>query len=43
MVDDYGRSVIFHGVNIVYKVHPYLPTRDQGFDPQLSLTDDEIL
>lgn len=33
--------MIYHGVNIVYKVDPYLPSRDK-FDPELSLTDSEI-
>lgn len=41
MQDGAGRSVIFHGVNIVYKVHPYIPQRDV-FDSQLSLTDAEL-
>lgn len=27
MQDDSGRSVIFHGVNVVYKVAPYIPQR----------------
>lgn len=39
--DSYGRSVIFHGVNVVYKVAPYIP-QESTFDPQLSLTDAEI-
>lgn len=25
MVDKYGRSTLFHGVNVVYKVDPYIP------------------
>jgi endoglycosylceramidase len=33
--------VIFHGVNVVYKVAPYIP-QDNAFDPDLSLTDAEI-
>ena len=41
MQDAFGRSTIFHGVNVVYKVHPYLPSTDK-FDPQLSLTDAEL-
>lgn len=32
---------MFHGVNIVYKVDPYIPARDK-FDSQLSLTDAEL-
>jgi len=31
----------FHGVNIVPKIAPYLPS-DKGFDPDTSLTDDDI-
>ena len=28
MVDKLGRSIIFHGVNVIYKVDPYIPTHD---------------
>ena len=24
--DEYGRSIIFHGVNVVYKIHPFKPS-----------------
>jgi len=41
MQDASGRSVIFHCVNVVYKVHPYIPDT-VNFDPQLSLTDAEL-
>lgn len=41
MVDGSNRATIFHGVNIVYKVDPYVPSKD-AFDPQLSLTDADI-
>ena len=41
MIDESRRSVIFHGVNVVYKVDPYIPDRD-NFDSQLSLTDKEL-
>jgi endoglycosylceramidase len=41
MQDAQGRSVIFHGVNVVYKVHPYIPSRE-AFHPQNSLTDAEL-
>jgi endoglycosylceramidase len=41
MKDASGRSVIFHGVNVVYKVDPYIPDRN-NFDAQLSLTDKEL-
>ena len=40
-VDQHNRTVIFHGVNIVYKIKPYLPS-NETFDPQNSLTDSEI-
>lgn len=40
-MDQANRTVIFHGVNVVYKVAPYIPQRDV-FDAQLSLTDAEI-
>eukprot|EP00347_Sterkiella_histriomuscorum_P013225 403365531 len=40
-IDKFGRSVIFHGVNIVYKLDPFIPSRDK-FDPQLSLTAEDI-
>ncbi len=39
--DGYGRSIIFHGVNMVYKIPPYIPL-NETFDPENSLTDDEI-
>ena len=32
-----GRSVIFHGVNAVYKVPPFVPQLE-GFDPRFSLS-----
>ena len=36
-VDDYGRTVLFHGVNVVVKQPPYIPIT-VGFDPQQSLS-----
>jgi endoglycosylceramidase len=40
-VDDLGRTVLFHGVNVVYKQDPYIP--DVGnFDSGLSLNDEDI-
>jgi endoglycosylceramidase len=36
-----GRSLIFHGVNVVYKQAPYIPITDT-FDPLLSLNDLDI-
>ena len=41
-IDEYGRQVLLHGVNIVYKVEPYLPTTDT-FDSERSLTDQDIM
>jgi hypothetical protein len=37
--DPEGRQVLFHGVNVVYKVDPYIPTykADEKFDDQDSL------
>ncbi len=37
IVDKYGRATIFHGVNVVYKVDPYIPITD-SFDSQKSLS-----
>jgi len=37
LVDSFGRTRIFHGVNAVYKVPPWHPQLE-GFDPQLSLS-----
>jgi hypothetical protein len=33
MIDESRRSTIFHGVNVVYKVDPYIPTTNSTFDP----------
>eukprot|EP01096_Ripella_sp_DP13-Kostka_P014216 TRINITY_DN634_c0_g1_i4.p1 TRINITY_DN634_c0_g1~~TRINITY_DN634_c0_g1_i4.p1 ORF type:complete len:536 (-),score=168.48 TRINITY_DN634_c0_g1_i4:53-1615(-) len=40
-VDSYGRTVLFHGVNVVYKVPPYYPNLEK-FSPQLSLTSTDM-
>ena len=40
-VDSLGRQVIFHGVNVVYKVDPYIPSTGE-FDSQNSLNDEDI-
>lgn len=40
-LDEFGRTRIFHGFNVVVKDDPYLPTR-QSFDAIMSLTDNEI-
>lgn len=40
-IDESGRSVLFHGVNVVYKVAPYIPS-DGAFDASDSLNDEDI-
>ena len=40
-IDQSGRQVLFHGVNVVYKVDPYIPG-DGDFDAQDSLNDHDI-
>ena len=40
-VDQTGRQVLFHGVNVVYKVDPYIPSIGE-FDSQNSLNDEDI-
>ena len=40
-VDETGRIQVFHGVNVVVKIPPYIPAREP-FDIRMSLTDDEI-
>ncbi len=40
ILDKYNRYIIFHGVNIVYKLPPYLPNTEK-FDGQYSLTFNE--
>lgn len=39
--DWFGWSVILHGVNVVYKVDPYIPL-NETWDSQLSLNDKDI-
>ena len=41
LIDEHGRTRLFHGVNVVYKVAPFYPQLDT-FDPQLSLTDKDM-
>jgi endoglycosylceramidase len=41
MRDADDRHVIFHGVNVVYKVDPYIPGTE-NFDAQTSLDDEDI-
>lgn len=40
-VDELGRTVLFHGVNVVYKQDPYIPDA-VNFDAELSLNADDI-
>ena len=40
-VDESGRSIIFHGVNVVYKVDPYIPS-EMDFNAELSLNEEDI-
>uniref|UniRef100_A0A7S3CRF8 Glycoside hydrolase family 5 domain-containing protein n=1 Tax=Strombidium rassoulzadegani TaxID=1082188 RepID=A0A7S3CRF8_9SPIT len=48
MRDTLNRQIFLHGVNVVYKIAPYMPTgmageADEGkFDPETSLTDEDI-
>jgi endoglycosylceramidase len=39
--DETGRAVLLHGVNVVYKVDPYIPMMEH-FDAQDSLTEEDI-
>ena len=39
--DEFGRTVLFHGVNVVYKVAPFIPSNGE-FDPQKSLNAEDI-
>ena len=40
--DEQNRQVLLHGVNVVYKVSPYLPTLDGETTPEDSLTESDI-
>lgn len=41
LIDSFGRTVILHGVNAIYKIDPYIPS-EGAFDPQNSLNDEDI-
>jgi endoglycosylceramidase len=41
LVDEYGRNVLLHGVNVVYKIAPYIPS-DGEFDIGDSLNSEDI-
>ena len=40
-MDTFGRTTLLHGVNVVYKVSPYIPS-DGAFDAENSLNDEDI-
>lgn len=40
-VDESGRTILFHGVNAVYKVAPYIPVQDV-FSTEESLSAEDI-
>ena len=40
--DEFRRHVILHGTNVVFKVDPFIPDIDSGFDPENSLTVEDI-
>jgi hypothetical protein len=43
MIEDAaGRTLLLHGVNVVYKVDPYIPTIDGPFDMDNSLNTEDI-
>jgi hypothetical protein len=43
MIEDmFGRSLLFHGVNAIYKLDPYIPTIDGPFDSDNSLNAEDI-
>jgi len=37
IVDEHGRAILFHGVNAVYKVPPFIPTINGPWTPNDSL------
>ena len=41
LMDEHGRSLLLHGVNVVYKVDPYIPSEGE-FDSNDSLNDEDI-
>lgn len=41
MIDEHGRSVLLHGVNVVYKVDPFIPS-EGAFDSNDSLNKEDI-
>lgn len=41
LIDQYGRTSIFHGVNVVYKVFPFYPETEH-YNSNNSLTDTDL-
>ena len=41
LIDQNDRQVLLHGVNVVYKVAPYIPS-DGSWDPEDTLDDKDI-
>eukprot|EP00128_Syssomonas_multiformis_P001856 Colp12_sorted_trinity150504_noHs@1682 len=41
-VDEYNRTVLLHGINIVYKLSPFLPPETKKFNVNNSLSDDDF-
>jgi endoglycosylceramidase len=42
IVDEHGRAILFHGVNAVYKVAPFIPTITGPWTPNDSLNAQDI-
>ena len=40
--DPFGRQLTLHGVNAVYKIHPYIPSTGDEFDSENSLNLEDI-
>ena len=40
-IDNQGRELFFHGVNVVYKIPPWIPDVDK-FDPLTSFNEDDM-
>ena len=40
--DEWNRTVLFHGVNVVYKIAPYVPTIFGDFHHEFSLVEEDI-
>ena len=42
LIDEYGREVIFHGLNVVMKIDPYLPDLE-GFSLDTSFSETDMM